>query len=134
MTPSSPEARAALIAKARKAAQQIRVDHSGAAALWIEDLANELEQLGVRVERAAAPSPLAEFFRRAWETASEGRELDGSQIQEWGEQLGLLRGIEVTEPCGDGCNCDEMTGGDFPMTCYRPTDLAGAAPDTERGT
>jgi len=47
----------------------------------------------------------------------DGEMMDGFDIQERGEKYGLLIPTEVTEPCGENCNCVEY--GDFPMTCYR---------------
>lgn len=50
---------------------------------------------------------------------------DGDMIQDEAVRLGLLRGVTVTEPCGENCNCAEWD--EFPMTCYRKTELVGAS-------
>jgi len=44
-------------------------------------------------------------------------DIDGGDLQDKAEALGLLVGVTVTEPCGEGCNC--MDWDDFPQTCYR---------------
>lgn len=45
-------------------------------------------------------------------------DLDGGSIQDKLIELGLLVGVEVTEPCGELCRCVEYFG-EFPATCYR---------------
>jgi hypothetical protein len=52
-------------------------------------------------------------------------DVDGGQLQDAAEKHGLLVAIEVSEPCGEGCNCADY--GDFPQTCYRPTDTLRTA-------
>ena len=66
-------------------------------------------------------APLREFFWRCWDNAREGTDVGGDDVQDWGEALGLLKRHHVSAPCGEGCNCDDVTGGDFPTDCYRPT-------------
>ena len=44
---------------------------------------------------------------------------DGGDIQELEVSCGLLVPVEVSESCGDECNCY-----DFPVTCYRESPLA----------
>ena len=44
---------------------------------------------------------------------------DGGEIQELEVSCGLLVPVEVSESCGDECNCY-----DFPVTCYRESPLA----------
>jgi hypothetical protein len=56
----------------------------------------------------------AELARRTSEV------IDGGTLQNAAVKHGLLAEHEVAEPCGDGCNCASY--GDFPQTCYRPTD------------
>ncbi len=74
-----------------------------------------------RPPSAAAPTPAEQFFLRCWEFAREGREIEGSDVQDWGFELGLLSCHEVSAPCGEGCFCDEVVAGDFPTDSYRPT-------------
>lgn len=38
-------------------------------------------------------------------------------IQELAVNHGVLVEVTVTEPCGDNCECAEVS--DFPLTCYR---------------
>lgn len=47
-------------------------------------------------------------------------DVDGGTLQDAAEKYALLQAVEVTEACGEGCNCAGY--GDFPQTCYRPTD------------
>jgi len=51
------------------------------------------------------------------EARGELGDLDGGWIQDEAERLGVLRKVEVTEPCGELCHCAEY--GDFPQDCYR---------------
>lgn len=69
--------------------------------------------------------PAEEFFRRCWDVAREGREIDGSDVQEWGEELRLLERVRALAACGDGCVCAEWD--EFPTDCYRPTPPAERA-------
>lgn len=69
---------------------------------------------------AAAGSPTAlEKFALAClaESRVDFGDLDGGWIQDAAEALGLLVRVQVTEPCGENCNCAEC--GDFPMDCLR---------------
>ena len=50
---------------------------------------------------------------------------DGFDIQELGQKTGVLVGTEVTESCGEGCNCAEYDG--FPLTCYRVAEFIACA-------
>jgi len=59
------------------------------------------------------------------ETRSELADLDGSWLQDKAVELGLLREVHVTEPCGDCCRCAEWD--DFPQDCLRETEAVKAA-------
>lgn len=48
-------------------------------------------------------------------------------IQELAVNHGVLVEVTVTEPCGDNCECAEVS--DFPLTCYR---LAPEFADAEK--
>lgn len=49
-------------------------------------------------------------------------DIDGGDFQDLAIRYGILKGVEVAEPCGPMCNCAEYFGyDDFPQTCYRPT-------------
>lgn len=64
---------------------------------------------------------LAEFG--AWCLARQREDfadLDGWEIQEEAEAMGLLVRVPVTEACGDDCACAES--GEFPTQCLRPTE------------
>lgn len=47
----------------------------------------------------------------------EGGSLDAGDLQEMALDYGLLRKVEVTESCGEGCRCAEYDN--FPCNCYR---------------
>lgn len=66
--------------------------------------------------------PRQTFFQKCWDAARQGYSMDGGEIQDWGEELGLLVRVEATEPCGEGCVCAEYTN-DFPTDCYRPAPM-----------
>jgi hypothetical protein len=51
------------------------------------------------------------------ESRDELTDLDGGWLQDTAEECGLLVRVEVTEPCGDVCQCAEY--GDFPQECLR---------------
>lgn len=64
----------------------------------------------------------AQEFRR------ELADVDGGSAQDAMERLGLLKRIEVTEPCGEGCVCAEVG---FPADCYVfDDDVKAALKDT----
>ena len=48
------------------------------------------------------------------ESRDELADLDGGWLQDKAEELGLLVRVQVTEPCGEGCRCE-----DFPQYCLR---------------
>jgi len=58
---------------------------------------------------------IRELFRGWPEPAIEN--MDGREVQEFGERYGILVPVVVAEPCGDYCNCGEYGG--FPTICYR---------------
>lgn len=54
--------------------------------------------------------------------------IEGWDLQEIALRHGLLKPVEVTEPCGENCACAEY-GDEFPMTCYkRSAVLTGKEP------
>ena len=44
--------------------------------------------------------------------------IDGADLEAELLKRGILEAVEVTEPCGDACECAAI--GEFPVTCYRP--------------
>lgn len=44
-------------------------------------------------------------------------DVDGGWLQEAATDAGVLVEVEVYEPCGPECTCEEWD--DFPQTCYR---------------
>ena len=51
------------------------------------------------------------------EHRSEIGDIDGGDLQDKLEELGLLERVRVTEPCGEYCRCVEYD--DFPQECLR---------------
>lgn len=79
------------------------------------------------MERAEYTKKLEEFFKWAcWTEGDWCGNIDGDEIQDKAEALGLIELTEVKEPCCDGCACAEVYSADeFPVQCYRyvePTD------------
>lgn len=90
---------------------------------------------------AAAPTPpdqpvpdlsasMRAFVDEVLGLAFEGGTADGDDIQAWGVKHGLLAPVEVSEACGESCNCARECGM-WPVTCYRKT-YAPAAPSDAR--
>jgi hypothetical protein len=58
------------------------------------------------------------FARYVIQQALEGMCVDGGDIQDKAEELGIIEPVIMIEPCGpEGCVCAEC--GEFPLTCYR---------------
>lgn len=72
--------------------------------------------------KVAALQAFAHDVMTSW---PEG-DVDGGALQEYAEKHGLIVPQEVMEPCGDDCVCAGY--GEFPMTCYRKTDLLQGQP------
>jgi len=93
-------------------------------------LVSAARRLATACSSASAPDGLRaaglEFFRRCWEVARDIRDIEGSDIQDWGYELGLLTKVTASAPCGEGCVCEDIVGADFPTECYRPV-VDGAA-------
>ena len=52
-----------------------------------------------------------------------GNDLDGGFLQDAAEECGVLKEVQVSEPCDpNGCYCAEYYGDDFPNTCLRYAD------------
>lgn len=71
---------------------------------------------------------LRDFAQRVMQSWPEGG-IDGGELQELAESCGLLRKVEVSKPCGDGCDCENY-GAPFPTDCYRATDLLRPGAET----
>ena len=48
-------------------------------------------------------------------------DVDGGALQDIAEEHGLIKLVEVNEPCCEDCVCAEV--GSFPLECYRKTSL-----------
>lgn len=55
----------------------------------------------------------AKEIMKAWPDGG----IDGDELQDIAIRHGLLTPWEMTEPCGENCNCAGLS--DFPLTCYR---------------
>jgi len=60
---------------------------------------------------------LLQFARTCISAASDGCAPDGYEIQELAVDFCLIEEHHVNEPCGDTCECSQLTG--FPTICYR---------------
>lgn len=56
-------------------------------------------------------------------------DLDGGDLQEIAEKFGLIKPIQVSEPCGPSCSCAEYDS-TFPTTCYRRQPIISPNPET----
>lgn len=83
----------------------------------------ELEALLRTLSRVAVQEGMVELQRFAAGAMQDwwNGDLDGGERQELAEKCGLLIPTEVAEACGEDCNCTEY--GEFPMTCYRPSEI-----------
>ena len=76
---------------------------------------------GTRVLHAAQDiDELRDLLRRVITMTLEGA--DGGDVQVWAASVGLMKEVEVTEPCGDCCTCAEVG---LPAICYQFTPTAG---------
>lgn len=76
------------------------------------NLASDINRIDEMKADLAAMREFAQFMFKDFPDSQP----DECEMQDKAVELGLLQGVEVAEPCCDGCNCD-----DFPMTCYRRT-------------
>jgi len=60
------------------------------------------------------------FANRILESWPDG-DVDGGDLQAAAVYFGLLKGHEASKPCCEGCVCAGY--GEFPLTCYRKTEL-----------
>lgn len=70
--------------------------------------------------KAGEVEALRGFAQRVMESWPHG-DVDGGDLQEAAYAAGLLAPITATEPCGESCSCAEW--GEWPIECYRKTDL-----------
>lgn len=61
------------------------------------------------------------FAEEVISAALEGGNFDGADIQELAVKHNLLKLEKMNERCGDNCACAEID--DFPLDCYRKTEL-----------
>jgi hypothetical protein len=47
--------------------------------------------------------------------------VDGAEMQDAAEKLGLIELVEIDSPCESNCACDQI-GLEFPLMCYRWTE------------
>lgn len=72
---------------------------------------------------------LRDFAQRVIDETDDGGDVPGDAVEAAAEACGLLRKVEVAEPCGEGCACAEACA-DFPTDCYRATDLLRPGAET----
>lgn len=65
---------------------------------------------------------LRAFARDILDAGFDGN-LDGIDIQNLGIQHGLLVETVMDAPCGESCRCADYCTDDFPVTCFRFTDV-----------
>lgn len=61
---------------------------------------------------------LIEFARWVIDQLNRSEDLDSSDLEEKLEDLGLIVGVEVHEPCSEFCRCAEFVD-EWPATCKR---------------
>jgi len=59
------------------------------------------------------------FSKAAMQTLFDEGGLDPFDLQDMGLEYKLLKEVQVTEPCGEYCNCSENDN--IPGLCYQPT-------------
>ena len=73
------------------------------------------------MERAEQHQALIAFFKWAmWQEGDWCGAIDGADLQDKAEELGLIEKTIVNEPCCEQCACAEVWG-EFPVECYRYT-------------
>lgn len=88
-------------------------------------LAQVREALAAEIER------LRKFVGRVLGEARQYMsDIDGGDVQGWAVECGLLEEWTASEPCGEQCECAEVT--DFPTRCYRLTETGKAAIDAAK--
>jgi hypothetical protein len=97
------------------------VDGSAPTADKLYRRVSEMEQEIERLEKECAHyqaenERLKEFARWVMRRVWEGLDIDGGDAEAKALELEIIAGVNVTEPCGLNCACEEVG---FPMTCYR---------------
>jgi len=74
-----------------------------------------------------AVESLAKFALWAVDQIRQGFNVDSFDVQDKAVEFGVLVGVQVTERCGESCNCEEYHG-DFEggVTCYRDSPTLAA--------
>lgn len=79
-----------------------------------------------RADRAERRLGALQAFARDVMTSWPEGDVDGGALQDYAEKHGLIVPQEAIESCGDDCVCADY--GQFPMTCYRKTELLTGQP------
>ena len=79
-----------------------------------------------RADRAERRLGALQAFARDVMTSWPEGDVDGGALQDYAEKHGLIVPQEAIESCGDDCVCAYY--GQFPMTCYRKTELLTGQP------
>lgn len=111
---------------------------------WLDDAVEILDHEGLpfsaeavreirkRVEQLENQVDILKKYARwtFWASDDWCDNLDGADIQEKAEKMGLIKETQMAEPCGDRCACADVYGLDeFPVTCYRYVDWLEEADD-----
>lgn len=84
----------------------------------IEENSRHLAKLATAEAALAGVRDYAEYGRRVLEAhRDEIGDIDGGWLQDVAIECGLLHEVDVSEPCGEVCNCLEY--GEFPGKCLR---------------
>ena len=69
------------------------------------------------------PINFQDFSNEIIDKSNDG-DIDCDTVNDLAVKYGLLKEIQVSEPCCDSCQCVDMVGIDeFPIGCYRKTYL-----------
>lgn len=97
-------------------------DHAPAMVKHIaENARGALDDAGLSPPPNDDVEKLRAFAQRILMDWPDTPDIDGGDLQELAVKSGLLEGHEVTQACGETCTCADYD--EFPMTCYRKTDL-----------
>ena len=123
----TPAQIAELIAHAKKAATCI---HIAAESSVADDIDKTITDLIAHIERNQRVIEALGQFVGEIICRDDGNlyDIDGGDIQDMAVKCGLFAPVEATESCATETNrCVCAEDGDFPMTCYRLTDIGKLA-------
>lgn len=92
----------------------------------LEQARSENDRMRADKDRFAAFAAFAVDIMSGWPHSNEA-----SELQETATKHGLLIETTATQPCGEGCMCQEYDS-EFPTKCYQPSVVFRAAIDKAR--